>query len=149
MNALRRGFKMAIMFTTHDLGVIANMADDIVIMYLGKMVKSAPVKDIFYHPYTQELMKSIPSDNLLLTVKHLKKYFPVGKNVLRKVITQVKAVDDSICLSKKEKRWAWSQRAAAAKPRPAESSFICWHQPPEKSSSGAKSLPSQQEAIGK
>jgi oligopeptide/dipeptide ABC transporter ATP-binding protein len=64
MNQLRRDFKAAIMFITHDLGVIANMADDIVIMYLGKIVESAQVRDIFYHPrhpYTQGLMKSIPS----------------------------------------------------------------------------------------
>ena len=64
MNELRREFKMAIMFITHDLGVIANMADDIVIMYLGKIVESATVKEIFYdplHPYTHGLMKSIPS----------------------------------------------------------------------------------------
>jgi len=64
MNQLRNVFRTAIMFITHDLGVIANMADDIVIMYLGKIVESAPVGEIFYnprHPYTQGLMKSIPS----------------------------------------------------------------------------------------
>ncbi len=64
MNDLGREFKMAILFITHDLGVIAGMADDIVIMYLGKIVESAPVKEIFHdprHPYTRGLMKSIPS----------------------------------------------------------------------------------------
>jgi oligopeptide/dipeptide ABC transporter ATP-binding protein len=64
MNALRRDFNTAIMFITHDLGVIAGMADDVVVMYLGKIVESAPVREIFHnpkHPYTQGLMTSIPS----------------------------------------------------------------------------------------
>jgi len=64
MNDLRTEFKAAIMFITHDLGVIAQMADDVVVMYLGRIVESAKVKDIFHdprHPYTQGLMNSIPS----------------------------------------------------------------------------------------
>ncbi len=64
MNALRRDFNTAILFITHDLGVIAGMADDVVVMYLGKIVESAPVREIFRHPkhpYTQGLMGSIPS----------------------------------------------------------------------------------------
>lgn len=54
---------MGIMFITHDLGVIANMADDVVVMYRGKIVESGPVRDIFRspsHPYTRALMQSIP-----------------------------------------------------------------------------------------
>ena len=64
MNNLRRQFKSAILFITHDLGVIANMADDVVVMYLGKIVESASVGNIFHnpmHPYTKGLMNSIPS----------------------------------------------------------------------------------------
>ncbi len=64
MNALRRDFRTAIMFITHDLGVIASMADDVVVMYLGRIVERAPVREIFKHPkhpYTQGLMQSIPS----------------------------------------------------------------------------------------
>jgi oligopeptide/dipeptide ABC transporter ATP-binding protein len=64
MNDLRRDFKAAIMFITHDLGVIAHMADDVVVMYLGRIVESAAVRDVFHdpkHPYTQGLMNSIPS----------------------------------------------------------------------------------------
>ena len=54
---------MAIMLITHDLGVIAEMADYVVVMYLGRVVESAPVDDIFHnpqHPYTQALLQSIP-----------------------------------------------------------------------------------------
>jgi peptide/nickel transport system ATP-binding protein/oligopeptide transport system ATP-binding protein len=64
MNDLRRDFKASIQFITHDLGVIADMADDVVVMYLGKIVESASVREVFHnakHPYTQGLMNSIPS----------------------------------------------------------------------------------------
>ena len=55
---------MAIMLITHNLGVVAEMADDVVVMYLGRVVEEGPVDEIFYapkHPYTQLLLKSIPS----------------------------------------------------------------------------------------
>ena len=57
---------MAIMLITHNLGVVAEMADDVVVMYLGRVVEKGPVDEIFYnpkHPYTQALLKSIPSVN--------------------------------------------------------------------------------------
>ena len=55
---------MAIMLITHDLGVIAEMADDVVVMYLGRVVEEAPVDAVFHmpqHPYTKALLRSIPS----------------------------------------------------------------------------------------
>ena len=64
MNNLRTEFKAAILFITHDLGVIATMTDDVVVMYLGRIVEGATVRSIFHdprHPYTQGLMNSIPS----------------------------------------------------------------------------------------
>jgi len=64
MNALRKDFQASIQFITHDLGVIAQMADDVVVMYLGKIVEGAAATEIFHnpkHPYTQGLMNSIPS----------------------------------------------------------------------------------------
>jgi len=64
MNDLRKEFKTAIQFITHDLGVIADMADDVVVMYLGKVVEMAEVHELYHnpkHPYTQGLMNSIPS----------------------------------------------------------------------------------------
>jgi oligopeptide/dipeptide ABC transporter ATP-binding protein len=64
MNDLRAQFHMAILFITHDLGVIAQMADAVAVMYLGKIVEAAPVTELFDHPghpYTRGLMKSIPS----------------------------------------------------------------------------------------
>jgi len=55
---------MAIMLITHNLGVVAEMADDVVVMYLGKVVEQGNVDDIFHdpkHPYTKALLQSIPS----------------------------------------------------------------------------------------
>lgn len=55
---------MAIMLITHNLGVIAEMADHVVVMYLGRVVEESPVDDLFHtpkHPYTQALLRSIPS----------------------------------------------------------------------------------------
>jgi peptide/nickel transport system ATP-binding protein len=55
---------MAIMLITHNLGVVAEMADDVVVMYLGRVVEEGSVDDIFHnpkHPYTKALLQSIPS----------------------------------------------------------------------------------------
>jgi oligopeptide/dipeptide ABC transporter ATP-binding protein len=55
---------MAIILITHNLGVVAEIADDVVVMYLGRVVEEGPVDDIFYapkHPYTRLLLQSIPS----------------------------------------------------------------------------------------
>ncbi|MCX8103357.1 MAG: ABC transporter ATP-binding protein [Candidatus Bipolaricaulota bacterium] len=61
---LQEEFHMALMIITHNLGVIAEMANDVVIMYMGKVVEEASVRDIFHdplHPYTIGLMESIPA----------------------------------------------------------------------------------------
>ena len=65
MNELQKENGTAIMFITHDLGVINEMADDVVVMYCGQVVEQAPAKLIFAdceksHPYTEGLMYSIP-----------------------------------------------------------------------------------------
>lgn len=66
MNDLKKETTTAIMFITHDLGVINQMADDVAVMYCGKVVEIAPVNYIFKpvtdysHPYTEALLKSIP-----------------------------------------------------------------------------------------
>jgi peptide/nickel transport system ATP-binding protein len=63
MRHLQHEYGMAIILITHDLGVIAEMADHVVVMYLGQVVESGPVDDIFHaakHPYTQSLLQSIP-----------------------------------------------------------------------------------------
>ena len=64
MKNLQAEYGMAIVFITHDLGVIANMADEVAVMYLGRIVEYGSVRQIFrrpQHPYTQALLRSIPS----------------------------------------------------------------------------------------
>jgi peptide/nickel transport system ATP-binding protein len=64
LRTLQEERQTSIIFITHDLGVIAQMADEVVVMYLGMVMEKGPVNDIFknpQHPYTQALLRSIPS----------------------------------------------------------------------------------------
>jgi peptide/nickel transport system ATP-binding protein len=64
---LQRRHGTAIVFITHDLGVIAQMAHYVVVMYLGRVMEQGSVEQIFHapkHPYTRALLKSIPSVNV-------------------------------------------------------------------------------------
>ena len=63
MQGLQADLNMAIMFITHDLGVVADMADEVAVMYLGKIVEQGAAADIFRdpkHPYTIALLESLP-----------------------------------------------------------------------------------------
>lgn len=63
MYDLQKDFGTSIMYISHDLGVIAEVADEVVVMYLGRVVEQANVKDLFKdpkHPYTQGLLSSVP-----------------------------------------------------------------------------------------
>ena len=63
MRRLQRELGMAIMYITHNLGVIAQMTEDVAVMYMGKVVEQANVDTVFHnpaHPYTQALLQSIP-----------------------------------------------------------------------------------------
>jgi peptide/nickel transport system ATP-binding protein len=63
MRDLQQEIGMSIMFVTHNLGVVAQMCDEVAVMYLGKVVERATIDEIFYdpkHPYTISLLRSIP-----------------------------------------------------------------------------------------
>jgi oligopeptide/dipeptide ABC transporter ATP-binding protein len=63
MKELRERLGMAIMLITHDLGVVAEMVDEVAVMYAGRVVERGPVEEIFsspQHPYTEALLESIP-----------------------------------------------------------------------------------------
>jgi peptide/nickel transport system ATP-binding protein len=63
MRELQAEIGMSIMFVTHNLGVVAQMCDEVAVMYLGRVVEQASVDEIFYdpkHPYTRLLLRSIP-----------------------------------------------------------------------------------------
>jgi oligopeptide/dipeptide ABC transporter ATP-binding protein len=60
---LQRRFDLAVLLITHDLGVVAEMADRVAVMYAGRIVEEAPVRDLFRdprHPYTRGLLASMP-----------------------------------------------------------------------------------------
>jgi peptide/nickel transport system ATP-binding protein len=64
LRELQNEFSMSIMLITHDIGVVAQMADRVLVMYAGQVVEEATVYDLFQHPahpYTQALLKTVPS----------------------------------------------------------------------------------------
>jgi oligopeptide/dipeptide ABC transporter ATP-binding protein len=63
---LQRESDTALIMITHDLGVVADIADDVMVMYAGRAAEKAPKRDVFYaphHPYTKGLLESIPSSS--------------------------------------------------------------------------------------
>ncbi len=63
MNGLKEKLNTAIMLITHDLGVVAQVCDRVMVMYAGRVIESAPVRELFHdpkHPYTKALLESIP-----------------------------------------------------------------------------------------
>ena len=72
LNELKAKLGMAVLLITHDMGVIAETAQRVMVMYAGKVVEEAPVKELFkepLHPYTQGLLRSIPRIDLAATKK--------------------------------------------------------------------------------
>jgi peptide/nickel transport system ATP-binding protein len=63
MKDLVAEFQMGIVFITHDLGVVAQTADKVNVMYLGRMIEEGPVREVIRnpkHPYTQGLLAALP-----------------------------------------------------------------------------------------
>ena len=80
LRELKSGLDMSIMMITHDLGVIGEMADQVVVMYMGKIVEAADVNSIFSnpkHPYTLGLLNSIP----LITAAERKRLYTIPGSV--------------------------------------------------------------------
>jgi oligopeptide/dipeptide ABC transporter ATP-binding protein len=74
MNTLKEEFDAAIILITHDLGVIAEMAQNVIVMYAGKIAESGHVDAIFedpLHPYSQGLLGSIPSEEIIMERRKL------------------------------------------------------------------------------
>ena len=67
MKEIQDKMSMSIILITHDLGIVADKADDVVVMYAGQIVEQGKTNDIFYnpkHPYTKNLLSSIPRPNM-------------------------------------------------------------------------------------
>lgn len=81
MHVLQREFGMAIIFITHDLGVVAQIADRVAIMYLGNIIEQGSVRDILKnpkHPYTVDLIEAVPR---LSRIKNRKALTSINGNV--------------------------------------------------------------------
>lgn len=64
INDLKKDFDMGVMMITHDMGVVAEVADRVMVMYAGKKIEEGPVEEIFenpQHPYTRGLLNSVPN----------------------------------------------------------------------------------------
>lgn len=115
---LQQRRNLSVIFITHDMGVIAGIADKILVMHQGKTVEQGDTGQIFYrprHPYTSKLLSSVSGDakpvpaNIIdnrpfLKVDHLSTYFPLNAGAfLKRARTHLKAVDDvSLQLKKGE-----------------------------------------------
>lgn len=105
LKKLRDERGLSILFITHDMGVVAQMADRIAVMQKGKIVETAPSEDFFAnptHPYTQQLLadalpqrhfKAVQTNETLLHLRGLKVHFPIKKGLLQRTVGYVKAVD--------------------------------------------------------
>lgn len=64
LSQLQKETGMAMILITHDIGLVANMADRVLVMYAGQIIEEAPAKELFYsprHPYTQALLNTVPT----------------------------------------------------------------------------------------
>jgi len=105
LKKLRDERGLSILFITHDMGVVAEMADRIAVMQKGKIVETAPSKEFFAnpsHPYTRQLLadalpqrnfKAVQTNETLLHLRGLKVHFPIKKGLLQRTVGYVKAVD--------------------------------------------------------
>ena len=102
---LQRRMGMAMLFITHDLGIVRKLADRLCVMKEGKIVERGPVERVFTapeHPYTKALLAAEPKPDpapvrpgaqVVVETKDLKVWFPIKRGVLRKVVGHIKAVD--------------------------------------------------------
>jgi len=101
---LQKQLNMAILFISHDLGVVKNLADYVYIMKDGNIVEHNSKFNIFNHPiekYTQELIgtknlkrkKIINENKLLLKIEKLKVWYPIKKGLLKKTVNYIKAIN--------------------------------------------------------
>src|SRR3984893_13993228 len=105
LKELQARHHMAMLFITHDLGIVRKIADDVAVMQKGKIVETGPVVEIFSspsHPYTKTLIEAepkgaAPAINLaakpILEAKDVRVWFPIKRGLFRRTVGFVKAVD--------------------------------------------------------
>ena len=105
LKELQRRLGMAMLFITHDLGIVRKLADTVCVMKEGKIVETGPVERVFTkpeHPYTCALLAAEPKPDpapvnaaapVVVETKDLKVWFPIKRGVMRRVVGHIKAVD--------------------------------------------------------
>jgi microcin C transport system ATP-binding protein len=105
LDRLRKTYGMAMLFITHDLGLVRRIADDVCVMQKGRIVESGPAANVFadpQHPYTKALLAAEPSgaanptppkSPVVLEADNLRVWFPIREGFFRRVVDHVKAVD--------------------------------------------------------
>ncbi|MGD9884177.1 MAG: ABC transporter ATP-binding protein [Reyranella sp.] len=113
LKSLQARYGMALLFITHDLGIVRKMADRVCVMTQGRVVEQGPVAQVFdapQHSYTRHLLSAEPKGRPvvgdpaaaeLLRLDDLKVHFPIKRGVLRRTVGHVKAVD-GVSLSLRE-----------------------------------------------
>ena len=105
LKTLQARYGMALLFITHDLGIVRKMADRVCVMTKGRIVEQGPVAQVFdnpQHSYTQHLLSAEPKGRPvaadpaapeILRLDDVKVHFPIKRGVLRRTVGHVKAVD--------------------------------------------------------
>jgi microcin C transport system ATP-binding protein len=105
LKELQTRLGMAMLFITHDLGIVRKLADTVCVMKEGKIVETGPVERVFtapQHAYTRALLAAEPKPDpapinaaapVVVETKDLKVWFPIKRGVMRKVVGHIKAVD--------------------------------------------------------
>ncbi|WP_026791569.1 ABC transporter ATP-binding protein [Pleomorphomonas oryzae] len=105
LKALQAKHGMAILFITHDLGIVERFADDVVVMTKGEVVERGPTAEVFSapkHAYTRHLMAAAPKGEppvatpdapVVVEAEHLRVWFPIKAGFLRRTVGYIKAVD--------------------------------------------------------
>ncbi|MEJ2246947.1 MAG: ABC transporter ATP-binding protein [Acidobacteriota bacterium] len=106
INEIQKSLRMAVLFISHDLGIVRRIADRVAVMYNGEIVETATTEKLFNNPeheYTRRLLDAESSgepvarseDNSpLLTTENLKVYFPIKKGIFKRTVDHIRAVDD-------------------------------------------------------
>ncbi|MEA3410646.1 MAG: ABC transporter ATP-binding protein [Pseudomonadota bacterium] len=106
LKTLQRETGMAMLFITHDLGIVRRLAERVYVMQSGKMVEEGLVAEVFERPshaYTRQLLdaepgghpaEAAPQAQVAMAAQNLRVWFPIKKGLLRRTVDHIKAVDD-------------------------------------------------------